>query len=1292
MNSTEEIKFTEQAEEPVKAKKDDKPKFTDAQIDAMSARGSSILVSAAAGSGKTFTLTRRIIDSIIADDSKTIGRMLIVTFTRSAAAELKKKISDALSRAIAEHPDNTHLQEELLKLGSAHISTIDSFFSAPVKANFEKLGLPASMRLADEAELNPLRESIFNETLAEFFESHSGIEHGRLTDVGHRSTYTDFLSLITGIRDGSGIIPTLLEFYNKTLSIPDGVEALKKSAERLRASAELDFFETVEGKIIFKKVYDTVTAAASGYSDFSSQVEAELAELTAELDDLPPHLEAIKEKILPALYEDQTICRLLLDKLNGSYAQAYEAVQELKFKNYPSLRGDKASEFSAKIKDGRAYHLDAVKSLKKDYFSYTPEKIKEHFLATADCSDLLYALLSDFDRRYCNEKRSRGICEFSDMPKFVLQLLENPDGSLTPLAHSMASQYEEVYIDEYQDVNAIQDRIFEIIGGDRRFMVGDIKQSIYCFRDAEPTIFASYRKKFSPYDRENPHEACEGGGRSIFMSENFRCDRGIVDFVNGICDRIFFSFADSIGYEAENDKLRFGKIGATFDPPKTVQINIVEPEITDDEASDEKDTSSEVDGNEDKLYDEAVITANEIARLIRDKNELNADGSKIRAGDIAILVRGHKQIEPISKALSTIGIKYVTNAKNELLSGGEMKLLTDLLTVIDNPREDIPLCRVLTEALPVYSPILTLDDVIEIKERGKNHSLYDALTSFAECDEDDGHGEVRAKCISFISDLEKLRRLSTKVSAEKLLRATAACTPFSALCETDSFTYLYNVAGKYSRGSWNGLYSFINYYKSLMEKGDSNSDPVKAQADEVTIITMHQSKGLEYNVCFLFGLGKSFNFTSLNKSLIFNRELGVSMKLPARADENDDVYAKTHIKREDNALWKSAYVLSKNKMLEEEARVFYVALTRARERLYLSATLTKPYEESKAKLALEGRDFMNEIRSGKSYAGWMLVALNFFDEESGLFKVNTYQRGNIPPIADRITRDEVESDAYGITARDKDFARSLLSPHGETSEEKLLSLIPAKVAASKVSSKMLDESVFIPTPTGDVFTESDEDRADFSSDSANQIHRRIELMRSRKVDFDSLLEVNKKPTAAERGSAAHLILQFCDYKNVDEHGLDFEIERLVRERFISQRTADIVNRRALSGFFKSRIYLEAKNANKIRREFQFGLFRSAADFTESPQLQRAVAEKQIFVQGSIDLIVESADGIIICDYKTDRITPEEIADRALLASNLKERHASQLEEYRFAVKEIFGVEPKRVCIYSIPLGEVVDIL
>ena len=1263
--------------------------FTKAQTDAMTARGRSLLVSAAAGSGKTFTLTRRIIDSIIADENKTIGRMLIVTFTRSAAAELKKKIADALSDAIAEHPDNKHLQEELLKLGSAHISTIDSFFSAPVKANFEKLGLPASMRLADEAELIPLRESIFKETLEIFFKERSGISAGEMAGVGHRSVYTDLLSLITGIRDSSGIVPTLLGFYNKTLSVPGGVETLKLSAARMRDSAKLDFFDTVEGGIIHKDTKDLLKSAISSLEQLRKQVIAAADSALSE-DPQSPSAIALTEKIIPALSYDIEQCEHLYNNLSEGYAHFHSVMQEHKFKSYPGLKGEKVSSCSEETKNVRAKILDPVKKLKNGNFGYTPSQISTHFSSSAEVCDLLYELLSQFDNEYSKEKLSRGICEFSDMPKFVLKLLQNPDGTPTELANSMSKQYDEVYIDEYQDVNAIQDRIFELIGGNRRFMVGDIKQSIYCFRDAEPSIFAAYREKFTKYDSEHPESIPESGGNSIFMSENFRCDEGVVNFVNLVCDKIFSAFAESIGYDKENDNLKFGKIGPNFQPPKKVQVNIIEPaeEIVDENG--ESEEVFELDENVDKLYDEAVICANEIARLIRDKNELNADGTKIRAGDIAILVRGHKQIDPLAEALSKIGIKYVTNAKNAMLQGDEMKLLVDILTVIDNPREDIPLCRVLTTSLPTYAPILSLDDVLAVKNSGgENHSLYDAVVSYAKNGE---NLEISQKCANFVSTADKFRKLSTRVSADKLLRALASSELFSALCETDCFTYLYSTACKYVRNAWNGLYAFVSYFKSLMEKGDSNSDPIKAQSDEVTIITMHQSKGLEYKVCFLFGLGKQMNFKSLSSPLIFNRELGISLKLPAPEDKDEDVFSKTQIKREENLLWRSAYILSKNKMMEEEARILYVAMTRAKERLYLSATISKSFGEIKSAIERGGHDYINEIKTSKSYIEWTLISLVLFGGDGELYDLTTYKRDSIPPLANRITKEDVDSAAYGITEDDKDFAKLISSPHGESEEEKLLSMIPAKVAASKVSSKMLDESVFIPIPAGDLFKVNEEDTEAQSSEAAQSIKHRISLMRSRKNELDELLELNKKPTAAEKGSAAHQILQFCDYTRVISGGLDGEIERLCAERFITKRCAEIVDRNQLKGFFESRLFDTVVNAKNVRREFNFGLFRPASDFTESEQLKIAVADKKIFVQGSIDLLIEDEHGdIILCDYKTDRISPEEKADRSLLVANMKEKHSSQLEEYRFAVKQIFGKLPTKTFIYSIPLGETIEI-
>ena len=1300
---------------------DELKNLTPAQINAICARGSSILVSAAAGSGKTFTLTKRIIRSIINDENRSLSRMLIVTFTRSAAADLKKKISEALSEAIAANPDNMHLQNELLNLGSAHISTIDSFFSAPVRANFEKLGLPASMRNADSAELMPIRESVMRTTLGEFFNTRSGIEKNKLADVGHRTAYTDLLALLqSDPRDTSKIIPTLLNYYNKTQTVPDGVSVIAESAERLLCGSKDDFFKTLEGEALKNSAISTTDTAIEGLKILIEQVtlkaseEANSAKLSGE--EMPPHIKAIFDDVIPCLEKNRAECLALREKLNGDYETAYTAVHALTFQGFPILRGKKRSDLSVNTNKENNALIQGIKDLKTKSFCYTHDNVKEQLIQTAEASLLIYDILSDFDVRYNREKISRGICEFADMPKFVLRLLKE-NGNLTPLALAMRAQYDEVYVDEYQDVNAIQDEIFKIIGGDHRFMVGDIKQSIYCFRDAEPDLFKSYKESFPEYSKNTADTKNDTGdstdrGCSIFMSENFRCDEGIINFSNEVCDKVFSSFSDSIGYDPQKDKLIFGKKKNVFSPPKRVQINIIEPEeLTDTSDSDEenkpkisKQKKKPKEDSDQKFCDEATVTANEIARLIRDKNEKNADGSKLRAGNIAILVRKHEMIPPIADALSRVGIKYVTNANNELLGSDEVKLIVDLLTVIDNPRDDVPLSRILTASLPSYLPPFTLDEIIQIRECGKNHSLYDAIDSFG----NEFGNDLECRCFRFVEAITKLRKISIRVSAEKLLRAVAASDYFSALCESEGFTYLYSVAGNYSKNSWNGLYSFVSYFKNLMKKDDRNSDPVKAGADEVTIITMHQSKGLEYNVCFLFGLGMGFNKSSIYRSIIFfDRERGISLKLPAPNDDDESILERTRIKSLDNILHSMSKSTALEKLAEEEARLFYVALTRARERLYLSATISKPYEELKSKLIGSGALLCQEFKSADCYFDWLLLSLFEFNDDNDLFKITKHKKGAIPPLADKITPKELDEivrefesaqaektvNTLKATELENSFVEILHSPITQSEKEKRLSLVPAKVAASKVSSKMLDETLFQPIPIGELFPEAQgATEKDELPETVKQIINRINIMQRRKDSFDNILEESEKFSASEKGSAAHRILQFCDYNKITEQGLDAEISRLLEEKFISKRTAQAVNLSQLEGFFKSEFFKKAMGAKKVWREFKFGLFRPAADFTENDDLKSDLDGKKIFVQGSIDLILETDEGLILCDYKTDKISSAESVDISLLTKNMKEKHAAQLEAYRFAIKEIFGKYPDKVYIYSIPLGDVIEIL
>lgn len=1241
-------------------------KFTPSQQNAIDARGRSLLVSAAAGSGKTFTLTQRIIKAII-EEERDLSRMLIVTFTRAAASELKAKISKALSSAIAEHPENSHLQNQLIKLGSANISTIDSFFSAPIRTNFEKLGLPASMRLSDEAELSPLREQTMNETLGVYFDKCGAFHDETLSPVGQRSNYTDLLNIISAARDNSNISPTLIDIYRKLITSPKGVGQLKDHALRMKESSQKDFFETEEGKAVRSNALDAVKNVIASFEKCCKDMADE---------DL-----AFSKKYIPCFEDNKTLCIALYEKIKKqSYVDAKEAIFAYKADRISSLKKEEQCAESEYYKNLRGKKLNpAISDIKKKLFFSTQEEISTVFLTNAELCSLLFDILSEFERRYTEEKLRRGICEFSDMPKYMLSLLTDSNGQPSEYANALAESFDEVYIDEYQDVNEIQDRIFELIGRDHRFMVGDIKQSIYGFREAEPSIFAGYRAGFSPYGEDDT----ESPGNSIFMSNNFRCDENVIKFTNTVCSRIFSTFSESIGYTSDDD-LIFTKEKPynEYSSPEVVIDLVQSIESENDEDDDSFDDGDHENTN--KLNDEAYVVANEIARLVR--HEKGADGMPLRFGDIAVLVRSHSHAKPLIQALDKLNIKHVSSSKGDIFDDPEMSFLADLLRVIDNPRSDIPLCRLLTAKTQSISPLFTLEEIVTVRRHTpRSKSLFDAMILY---DGESTDENIVRKCREFVLMIDKMRTLSAKVSADKLLRAIASHDKFSSLLDSRAYIYIYDCACKYVRNSWNGLYSFVKHLNSLMEKGESGLEPAKADRDTVTVMTVHQSKGLEFNTCFLFGFNKQFNFSDSRSPMIFTKEFGLSMKLPPSAADDDPIESMRK-RYEENILWRAAEIKTRQKLVEEEARIFYVALTRARERLYISATLNKSYHEYMNTIEKDA-DKTYGIKRSKTYMKWILTALSETDDNSS-YKINIHDVGQIS-LTQRFDSSRSLEGATNILPEEKEYAELFYLTERIGDEEKILSVIPSKVAASKVSPKMLDDSVFLPIPTGKLFSEEHEDINEQCRDSNKNIKNRIDIMRSQRVNFDDLLEVNQKPTAAEKGTATHLFLQFCDYKNIEENGVDAEIERLRIHRFITERTASIIDRKQLSGFFKSALYSYISSAKNIRREFKFGMFRSAADFTADKKLGDLIADKKIFIQGSIDLIIENENGeILVCDYKTDRISSEERSDPLLLMKNMKEKHGEQLSQYSYAIERIFNKKPSKTFIYSVPLGEMIEI-
>ncbi len=1246
--------------------------LTYSQQNAVDVRDRTLLVSAAAGSGKTYTLTERIIKAII-EDGQDLSRLLIVTFTRAAAGELKAKISKALGTAIAEHPDNIHLQKQLIRLGSAHISTIDSFFTDPVRANFEKLGLPASLRLSDDAELAPIRDRMLSETLDSFFERCEAYQNRSLAPVGYSNSYTELLGIITGARDNSSLLPTFFDIYKKLITSPIGLEQLKLHAKRLKESAERDFFDSLEGKALKDEIYSTVKYVWKTFQKGSEEMQSDPFTASAYTSDYIDNAE---------------LCHILLTALEkGGYDEVREAFEDFKPKKITAVKSSEKTDQSEYYKDLRTSLNKTVKDIPKALLCRSGDELSALLLRYSDMCELLYEILATFEKKYSDEKKRRGICEFSDMPKFLLSMLLDKDGSPTDYARSLSESFDEVYIDEYQDVNEIQDRIFEIIGGSHRFMVGDIKQSIYSFREAEPSIFANYRKSFALYDKENdtPPEGRDGGS-TIFMSENFRCDENVIAFTNSVCSEIFSAFADSIGYTPSDD-LKFGK-GRPYPEYKSpkVKLNIIqkpeETEETDEEDRDEAKTGESYE-NPDKLYDEATVTANEIALLVRDHK--NADGSRITLGNIAILVRYNTSLRPLTNALNKANIKYVLSSKGEIFENGDMKLLVNLLSVIDNPREDIPLTYVLTERSDVYTPDFTLEDIIKIREAYDNSSsLYDDMLAYSQ---GGGDPDISLRCRRFITLIEKMRDAAGRTSADKLIKGLISSEKYSLLAKTAAFTYLYDSACRYVKTNWSSLYSFINYFKDLMQNGEAGAEPDPTVTDAVRIMTVHQSKGLEFNVCFLFGFGRKFNLSNRSQ-IIFNKDFGASMKLSPELTDN--TLENISRRYEDNPIYKTVDRYNKLKQVEEEARIFYVALTRARERLYISATISKSFSEYTEKLK-KCADIAYEIKKSTAYIRWILLSIAQNKVSENILDISVTDKGSVKPCAP-FSRVSLMGASRQADGDEEQLARLLSSTAiGDKNSTALVS-IPSKVAASKVTPHMLDDSIFIPIPTGKLFTENDDDTEEIDRDDKARIQARIELMRSAKNDFDSLLEINKKPTSAEIGTATHSFLQFCDYENVENNGLEAELSRLTENKYITERTAKIINKKGLLGFFESELYSHIKKAKSIRREFHFGMFRHASDFTENKELQELLEDKKIYVQGSIDLVIETDGGeLILCDYKTDRLSAAERADRGLLEKNMKEKHKDQLMQYSYAIEQIFGKKPSRIFIYSLTLGDTVEI-
>jgi len=1194
-------------------------KWTEAQNAAIKIHHKTLLVSAAAGSGKTATLTERIIRSITDPEHPAdVSKMLIVTFTRAAAEELKTRIFHALSEALANDPTNRYLASQLVKLGSAHICTIDSFCLDLLRSNFSVLGLPASFRISDETEIELLSHSVMEEVIDFFYE----------TDA----SFPAFAECFTGTRNTDRLSNLLIDLAKKSNSIPQGIEFFHQNALEMKQNAEhnVDFFSTSFGKIIRDHAIDTVRHAHSIFSAACDYISEN------------PDLAALFE----AYDYDRTFCESLLvalqDEAHG-YLLSQKKLKAFEPLTLKRLKKDCVTEETEQFKALRTQMKDDLRALSKKFFLFSQETLLRAMKDTADYTELLYRVLSEYENRISQEKRLRGILDFSDIRRYTFRLLLDENGEPTAIAKQYAEEFSDIYIDEYQDVDLVQDQIFASIAlPTNRFMVGDIKQSIYGFRGAEPKVFSGYRSRLPDYESE---EAKDSDGATIFMSENFRCDEPIIDFTNLVCGKIFSACTESIGYQKKDD-LVYGK-GVI--EPREEYAPLVEVAVISTKA-DPEDTLEEGEDPPVAKEVEAAYIAEKIDRLIH--TEKKANGEAILPGDIAVLFRSRSMSPYVANALKQRGILCSESDGSRFFENPDVLMILCLLNTVDNPHRDIFLTGTLR------SPLFDFDmnDLLDIRKCASSaYSLYDALLCRAK--EDDSLGE---KCRRFDETLQLLRRDARAMPVDRFLRtlfesdrmiASGLVSDSSSDSEGGNLLRLYEYARTFEAGSFKGLYNFIEFINTLIEEEKTMKIPPKGSSpDRVNLMTIHQSKGLEFPVCFVCGTASTFNRQDQRASLLFEYPSGVAMKISDT----------TGFARINTPMREALAVQNGIAQSEEEMRVLYVALTRAREKLYVTASTSKTAEklEASAKARAEFCDRYALLHCN-SYLDWIL--LPFFDPNADtscaklLFVTPSERKANEESEEERNIEiiEECEADPELLQKLKESFA--FRYPYRD------LQRIPAKISVSRLSPSALDEN---------------DDAVDLFSEKKTQI-----------PDF-FLSDRPSSVSPAERGTATHLFLQFCDFEYAERNGASAELDRLVAKKFLPENLAKILYLEELEAFLASDLFEEIKQASKIIREQRFNLLLSPKNFTKDPEFFKQLGEEKLAVQGVIDLILIDKDGeVSLFDYKTDRLSGAERANPTLAQKILQERHGLQLSYYTHAIEELFGRKCKKVCVYATNAGK-----
>ena len=1230
--------------------------WTEEQKRAIDTRDRTLLVSAAAGSGKTATLTERIINTVLDEEAKgDICKMLIVTFTNAAVNELRLKISDAIRECAMANPANARLEEQLLRVKDARIVTINSFCNDILRMTADEVGLPPNYRIAEPAEAGLIARNILEGMITAAFE-------GELSEDFTKEEFAEVVLGLVGVKNERELSDVFTLIYDKVSSEIEGVATLRKLSLALLPK---------DGGV------DGVGMIAYIKAKLREMLEAELEMMSAAYRMLDS--EGAAPKTLEVFTSDIDNIRLLLSC--ESYSEIHGALSQIS--DLTMVKSKVGSyDRAKKIRDG--YVANRRKFFDK-YFAISEEDLLYLLNKVYKSTNIIYKFLDRYDAVFLEEKKRRGIVEFRDAERYALLALVNKDGGVTPLAKELSGKYSDIYIDEYQDVNALQAGVFEAISrADNCFMVGDIKQSIYGFRSAKPEHFADKKKNYPPLGGEGDYPCA-----SLFMSRNFRCDKPIIDFTNGIFDKLFDFFSENIGYTSA-DRLTFAKVYGDGEVPTmhTPEIRLIEGVAS---RGTEELADSDTPEADAMLYEEISnmrLSADEVAELVDSlvgKARL-ASGRLVVPSDIAILTRSSVGIEAeYTSALKAKGYECDIADSKSFFLNEEVLLAISLLNSIDNPRRDVYLTALMTSPLFDFS----FDELLGIKKLGNKDTLYSSLVAYSELCPDD------KKAKEMIDTLAKYRKIAEGMSVDtfitKLYKETGLLTLASANGGRDNLMLLYSHARRYEKTSFKGLHSFIAYLNSVIENdGEFVSGENTGSPDgKITILTYHRSKGLEFPIVIMVETQKRLSVTDRGASARIKLAPDFGFSVGVREPEGLAMLR--------NPLSEIIALYKREREFEEALRVLYVALTRARERLYIFGTAKDT--DKLIEQTSEAKEFLSKYTVSEM-SNLLEIILSCRDMGTIVCK---------SPELKKNIGDTNEPNEYQNLSEANE-AENAKMPSGEpcAGEAEILARFkyeyPLKVAPhapEKLSVSLLSPSVLDIEDNGAMLADIVETVPSGSAASAASPEDGV---RQGNPDGESLYSDTQPDTlpvfmsgtnprlSAERGVATHTFMQFCDFERLAALSSKGELEMLIEDEFISAEDAELVRCDEIDAFVKSELFSEIRSAKWLYREQRFNLKLPADRFTTDEAAKRELSGFRIMAQGVIDCVIEREDGTLhLIDYKTDRLSPAERRSPELARKKLTEAHGLQLYYYSQAVESIFGKAPDTVGIYSMHLGAEVTV-